>query len=754
MSIHNRLNLQRRTFAALQTGSDHLRIQLWHESVSGDTEITVFPIKSKVIGLHLLQDSVLVLQENFNIIRLNLDLTTVIEEVAGSSYVDVASDRILNHAFSTEDLQPTDACKLTIIAANSELTISKIKFYPLQDETTLETEIFQTNILASQDLNVSVLSPQSIQIGPRGQVAIISLESKFVLLNIFGEAQTSFKPMHIPVSKDTKITDISFLWVSQTQFLIAVSNTLSLWNCTYKVLLSSITIPDNTSLMTLIPQKPTANGINGALLALSNLSEIRLTTIKFRKEVHMLDVLGRQKPPKRLAELWLEDVSIQATWKDSLAEVAGPARRCLSAVQQAQTGAEVDAIMEEYLFADFDKQYGKSKSERKLSRRAALYAGVESKGKKFLARKRKQQRSHGLNTSVSDNHADLFAERDTLSTGDGSRHKQTNGTTDSMTKNSSSAEDGSEVEETVLAAALQAEVATRTYSAKNEFTNVTTATVLSRPFVDRLLHIIFVEGKFEKGSFPVATIDFLLKSGLFSLSNTSEFDVSLETVLKSHRELRIPILEHAKGLDPSQVLGILATFLEDPVQLLRALELSLTRLGVHEEANVSMAIRARLSVDASEKLFICLGDELRERLETDKASSKLHVSNELLCAGITMFLDSFGVSNLFFSNHAAGVIPSIRESIAQLLQQMSQIVSVSSCVTGLLLKARLVEGGRVRTVPGQGPEEIENPEPEAKKSDMTFEKIKKAEKGQSQRAKAHARVQDIGSLYSIETLQI
>lgn len=213
-------------------------------------------------------------------------------------------------------------------------------------------------------------------------------------------------------------------------------------------------------------------------------------------------------------------------------------------------------------------------------------------------------------------------------------------------------------------------------------------------------------------------------------------------------------MEEAIGLLPEQLIDLLHSFLDDQAHLPLALTTAISRLDIYDEVLVTLAIKSKLETSDIETLMSVLQVELQGRLLPSEPSATLRIQDELLCACITNFLDALGVSNLMFSIKFTELLKELRESVSQLIASNRSINATATYLSELLMKARLVDTSKERTTIKDTGAVQSNPEPRPRQGNQSLDRIKKMEKGQTQRAKAYARVQGVGSVYTIETLQI
>lgn len=728
----DRLSLLRRTYAALQHGSDDLKVQCWTETKNEtETVVTSCPIPSKILGIYPFPQTVVLVHVDGRIQRLSIDLQSPVENIEPNEYSEGHGDiRIHSHTVTRLPVSGMIHLRLVVGAEQQSLAVYNIKMNSSDDTSPNDTTFFRSDLKMTKDM---LMKHSQAALSEAGNIALTTSGPKTTDLTCFDSANNFMCTFPLPQNVRGPSIPTDLRWLNETHLLVTSSSLVSIWDVRFRSCHASISLPEHSNLLCVVAQKPnkTSRSHSRSFLVFSTPTDLYLAQLAFSKDITLMDAMGKQPSMTKIKDSWLQDVAIQSTWKDSLGAISNDARVCITAIQHAKSGAEIDAIMEEFLFPDSVR---KSKVAKQAERQAMAHAGSNSKAKRRQTREAQASRAM-VNGHTSD-----------------SEKKTTNGQPEAIPED---AEAESDSEDHELLITLQEEVAQTTYPAIEAFSTHQTDVVLSVPFVAKLLETIFatLPERERNTTFPMGTVDFLLKKGLLSISTLSAAGVSLEKVVKNRPELRMRLLQDMPGLLPDHLLLILKEFATVKDTLPAALFAVVNQLNNWDESLIIEAISLYLKQTDVEIILNYLSEEMFQR-QASNGESTYRVSDDALCSALTAFLDSLGVSNLVLSRVATELVKTMRPCVAHMVEQHETLDSTSSCISELLMKARLLETlSKPKTVPGAASVQS-NPEPEARRAEMPLDKVKRPEKGQSQRAKAHARVQGIGALYTIETLAI
>ncbi|CCG81642.1 protein of unknown function [Taphrina deformans PYCC 5710] len=726
----------RRTYAALQTGADEMKVRCWTErSLDSDTEVTTYVTKTAVGRIYVLADCVLLLYANGNLERHTLDLASVVETIAGNEYLGNTKGTVLQTS-TISSLATPDEVELHLVMSND----TGVKLYHIKISTTSEAASDKGTAFYVDDIKVGrkLQQPQNdhfaLTDGARLAIALPSNSHTDILY--FERPSAEAQTLRVPHAANSGTSNKTHLeWLNATQFIILIGASMSIWETAFKTCQASLGLERTCNLLAMVPQKSASGVKSGTMLVMSTNTDIYLSQATFTKQTTLMSAIGKQPRAKKEKESWLQDVPIQSTWKDSISSITQQAKSCLAALEHAKSGSEIDAILEEFLFPEGEEQGRKSKQSKKHAGNHQQVNGLPN----------------GKKANASENQSVMATDSNASNSGlqNGHAHKA---------QLAESIGDESEDEEKQLTDILEREVKDQVYPTLETFSSYDTDVSLSVPFITSLLRVIFVKlpaiADQKASVFPAATIDFLLRKNLLSLSSFSRAGIELEVLIKSYPDLRLRIVRDVSGLLPAHLIAILQSCIVEAEPARKLISAVLSRLDNFDEALIVDAVRSGLRQEQILMLLQLLSDELQERLEKHLDTPTLTISDETACASITVLIDSFGISNIMFSKTSLALISRLRTSMAQVISQHELIGSTDCCVSELLMKARLLETSNKPKTVFAADRLPSNPEPEPRRGEMPLDKVKKTEKGLGQRAKAHARVQGIGSLYTIETLQI
>jgi hypothetical protein len=292
-------------------------------------------------------------------------------------------------------------------------------------------------------------------------------------------------------------------------------------------------------------------------------------------------------------------------------------------------------------------------------------------------------------------------------------------------------------------------VPAKKYTSKARFTSYDTLMTPSEPFIAQVLRLALVTlpTKLGKDFSATATLDFLFQTGRFALSSLPQSDALFEQLVEEE-SMRQRIAEFAAGLLPEHLVLILQKELSQSTSSKR-LGTVLGRLYVHDTATVSHAIRSVLGNAETEELAMMLESELHQRLSADEKTN-LSVHNDVLCSAVTSVIDALGITNVVLTEAMRSMMLRLRSSVAQMVQETETLCMMTSCISELLFKARLVEPVKTRTVQRKS---ASNPQPQAREGYFALEKVKKEDKSLSVRSKGLSKSLGVGR-YTIERLEL
>ncbi|ORY76027.1 hypothetical protein BCR37DRAFT_166830 [Protomyces lactucae-debilis] len=342
-------------YAATKVGTDTFKIQRWSQTgLNAEPDLISVDLTSAVVGLHVLGSSVLLICSNGTLIWLSLEL----EELTRKPFSAIRSGdaKVLSH-------------RLVLGASTALFLLSQIA-----ETVWLDTIILPQNAEAQLKITSvachvrSTVKPYHVAISSLGTLA--SWAGSSIRLQLAGES--TFTELPIADQSDAiKANDIkSISWLNETHLLVVREKQAYIWAVKYGTLQETITLPSEARAIALMRQAPrSAKRTEEAHAVFASLSNIYVASLTFGKTSRLVDTLRAHRLVRQSTTPWLVDVELQATWKESIGGISAQARACLAQLETAQSGAEFDGVMEDYLFP--------AKLEAPLSRKAAQKASKE-----------------------------------------------------------------------------------------------------------------------------------------------------------------------------------------------------------------------------------------------------------------------------------------------------------------------------------------------------------------------------------------
>lgn len=569
-----------------------------------------------------------------------------------------------------------------------------------------------------------------------GQLALgvrCSDTAKVFLLN---QSLSTIKSYNVESSSATKnsLKAPQVVWLSRTSLLTSLELDVRIWSLPYMTCQAHAILPISSRTLTSIATTSRSKNAKDMVVVVQRENSLYICRSTVSRSNNLLESIGKKHTSSLLANSWLQDISLQSTWKNTGDSVDTNAEACLHDLESVKSGREFDRLLGNYLKVDL------AESEETQETNERYIKDSRPPNRTNLARDKHQViMSEQTQTSAKDHQYPAEGERSPLSEALPSSRRTVPGVQ-------------SETESTKLDLELAEEIRSAFPHRKHQSPQSDAAKLLSTTFVERLIGLVFLE-------FPTrlpeeiasGTIRYLFGKRLVRLPEGEQADKILDFMVQHKSPLRTNLMQPSVELLPKQLLVLLKSFFGEDGTFEKALSSILPALADFDSKLVHTALSSVLAPSEISVVLQILQNDLKSRVADPLGADRLSVSEDVLCTSITRFLDAFGYSNVVLSSTSSRDVEALKQCTASLVRETEQVDATASHIAQFLMKCRaqdMVKANNKSRAKGV-----------VQQTDVTIasnklEKLKDSTEGMSGRARAYARVVGVGSAYTIETIQI